>query len=76
MLQSSTSRDNVPFALLVYAFGQFVEPKNWNDNKQRVKNNKTTTDDGKHLLNDLLDNLQKVCENAYNTEIKNGNFLI
>lgn len=57
---------------LVFSFGQTINPKLWNANKQRVKNNKTTTADGKHLLNDLLDSLVKVCERAYNAELKNG----
>lgn len=57
---------------LVYSFGQSVDPKNWNVNKQRVKSNKETTADGDHSLNDLLDNLQKVCEKAYKEEMKNG----
>ncbi|MCW3108454.1 MAG: Integrase family protein [Segetibacter sp.] len=55
-----------------FAFGQTIEPKNWNSEKQRVKNNRFTTTDGKHSLNDLLDNLVRVCNTAYNTEIKNG----
>jgi integrase len=58
---------------LVYSFGQIIHPDNWNKNKQRVKNNKTTTVDGKHFLNDLLDNLKKECERSYNSEIKSGN---
>src|SRR5688572_16457554 len=57
---------------LVFSFGQSINPKNWNSDRQRVKNNKATTDDGKHLINDLLDNLVKVCERAYNAELKNG----
>ena len=59
---------------LVFSFGQSVDPdkKSWNYSKQRVKNNKTTTADGDHLLNELLDNLKKVCENSYKDELKNG----
>lgn len=57
---------------LVFSFGQTIQPKNWNANKQRVKNNKTTTSDGRHLLNDLLDSLVKICERSYNAELKNG----
>jgi len=57
---------------LVFSFGQSVDPKNWNKQKQRVKNNKQTTADGDHSLNDLLDNLEKVCEKAYKSELKNG----
>lgn len=57
---------------LTFTFGQTIYPKNWNKSKQRVKNNSATTSDGKHSLNDLLDNLVTVCEKAYNKEIKNG----
>lgn len=57
---------------LLYSFGQTINPKNWNDKKQRVKSNTQTTADKQYLLNDLLDNLKKECENAYNKEIKNG----
>ena len=60
--------------VLVFTFGQTIEDpkKNWNGSKQRVKNNQATTADGKHSLNDLLDNLVAVCEKAYNKEISNG----
>jgi len=57
---------------LVFSFGQNIDPANWKRSKQRVKSNAETTADGKHSLNDLLDNLANVCEKAYNTEIKNG----
>lgn len=57
---------------LVFSFGQSIDPKNWNDNKQRVKSNKQTTADGDHSLNDLLGNLKEVCEKAYKDELKNG----
>src|ERR1051326_9595119 len=57
---------------LVYSFGQSIAPKNWNPGKQRVKNNRLTTADKKHNLNDLLKNLEKECTEAYNAEIKNG----
>lgn len=57
---------------LVFSFGQSVDPKNWNANKQRVKNNRETTADGDHSLNDLLSNLQKVLEKAYKEELRNG----
>ena len=58
--------------ILKYYIGQSVHPKKWNDNKQRVKNNKETTADGKHYLNDLLDNLAKECKVAYNEALKTG----
>jgi integrase len=57
---------------LTFSFGQVINPKNWNKEKQRVKSNTQTTADGKYLLNDLLDNLEKECKKAYNTELKNG----
>jgi integrase len=57
---------------LVFSFGQSISPKNWNAAKQRVKSNKQTTADGEHSLNDLLKNLQEVCEVAYKNELKNG----
>ncbi|SFP92198.1 site-specific integrase [Parafilimonas terrae] len=53
-------------------FGQRVKPGNWNKAKQRVKNNKETTADGKFALNNLLDSLAKECERAYNVEMKSG----
>ena len=58
--------------VLVYTFGQTIVPNNWNAEKQRVKNNRQTTEDGQNLLNDLLDNLAKVTKTAYNNELKNG----
>ena len=58
---------------LVYTFNHTINPKDWDSKKQRVKANKrTTTADGKYLLNDLLDNLEEVLLKAYNTELKNG----
>jgi integrase len=51
---------------LVFSFGQSIDPKNWN------ANNKQTTSDGDHSLNDLLDNLKEVCEKAYKEELRNG----
>src|SRR5688572_2683622 len=58
--------------VLVYTFGQNIQPGNWNRQLQRVKSNKQTTADGQHSLNDLLDNLKKVCLQAYNKELRNG----
>lgn len=57
---------------LTYSTKQTIDPKNWLKGKQRVKSNNQTTEDGKHSLNELLDNLETVLENAYNCEIKNG----
>ena len=58
--------------VLVFAFGQTINAANWHVDKQRIKSNKETTADGKHSLNDLLDNLQKVCTKAYNEALKTG----
>jgi hypothetical protein len=55
-----------------FAFGQNVDPNNWNKKKQRLKKNTHTTADGKHALNDLLDNLERVCFETYNKELANG----
>jgi len=57
---------------LTFAFGQSISPGDWSKTRQRVKSNKATTADGQYSLNDLLDNLEKECLRAYNTEIKNG----
>ena len=57
---------------LKYSFGQFVEAKDWNDNKEIVKNKEATTKDGKFYLNELLNNLKKVCEKKYNESLPNG----
>jgi integrase len=56
----------------VYTFGQTINPKNWNSKKNRVKSNQQTTADGKHSLNDLLQNLQDLTEKTYNELLKNG----
>ncbi len=57
---------------LFYSFGQTINLKDWNEEKERVKKKDKTTADGKHSLNDLLDNLQKLCEKSYNQALKNG----
>lgn len=58
---------------LVYSFGQKVAKSNWDKPKQRLKkSNKAVTADGQHLLNDLLDALEKEFTIAYNKEIKTG----
>lgn len=57
---------------LVFAFGQTIAPANWSKAKQRVKNNRQTTRDGQHSLNDLLDNLERECQQAYNEELARG----
>lgn len=57
---------------LKYYLGEMIEPANWNESKQRVKSNRTTTKDGKYSINDLIDNLSLEVKSAYNKEIKNG----
>jgi integrase len=71
-LQFRYSGGNQGGQKFVYTFGQKVALSNWNPAKQRVKNNKTTTADGKYALNDLLDNLAELCRKSYNEELKNG----
>ncbi len=57
---------------LFFSFGQRIAPGNWNDKKQRVKNNATTTADGNYNLNQLLDTLADECEAAHKREMVNG----
>ena len=57
---------------LFYSFGQFVRPEDWNEKKQRVKNKLATTADGKFALNDLLDNLERICLKTYTESLKDG----
>lgn len=53
---------------LVFSFGQKVKPTDWDESKQRVKDKRATTDSGDHLLNDLLDSLEKVCLRTYKSQ--------
>jgi integrase len=57
---------------LFFSFGQKIKLEQWNAGKERVKKSTITTDDGKYSLNDLLDNLQRVCEKTYTAELKKG----
>lgn len=57
---------------LFYSFGQSIKPADWNEKKQRVKNKQTTTADGKFALNDLLDNLEKICLRTYSESLNDG----
>lgn len=57
---------------LKFSFGQSVKPADWNPKKQRVKSNNETTEDGKRSLNNLLDELAKECERAYNDALVDG----
>jgi len=56
----------------VYSVGESVEKKHWNESKQRVKSNTTTTKDGQYSLNDLLDKLEEVLLSTYRKELVNG----
>lgn len=57
---------------LFYSFGQVVNSEDWNFNKERIKKKEKTTLDGKYLLNDLLDTLERLCLKTYNESIKDG----
>ncbi len=57
---------------LHYSFGQSIKTTDWNEKKQRVKNKQTTTADGKFALNDLLENLEKLCYKTYSESLANG----
>ena len=57
---------------LVFSTGQTIDPKAWNPNKQRVKNNSLTTSTGDQYLNDFLNGLQSECDIAYNKSLKEG----
>jgi hypothetical protein len=57
---------------LVYSIGETVKSTQWSSKKQKLKNTSQTTKDGELNLNDLLNNLEKVVLNAYNTEKING----
>ena len=58
--------------ILKYYIGQSIHKDKWNFSKQRVKNNKQTTKDGKRYLNELLNKLANECETAYNEALKEG----
>jgi integrase len=57
---------------LVVSTGQFIDEKNWNKNKQRVKSNTTTINDGSEFLNTFLDKLELKCTKAFNAELQKG----
>lgn len=52
--------------------GQSVPLNLWDRNKQRVKNNNATTNDGVHYINDLLTNMEGVLLTAYRKESSSG----
>jgi hypothetical protein len=57
---------------LYYSFGQMIDWDNWDKKKEQVKNKLETTADGKFRLNDLLDELKKLCIKTYNEALKTG----
>lgn len=57
---------------LVFTFNEKVKPSSWNPKKQRVKAISQTSADGRYLLNDYLDSIEKFLISAYNAELKNG----
>ena len=59
---------------LVFCFGQtvFNAKKNWDYDIKRFKNNSYNRADGIIFINNLLDNLKKVCERNYNSKIEDG----
>src|SRR6476619_3047744 len=57
---------------LVFSFGQTIEPKYWNSDKQRVKSNRITTKSGEYSLNDTMDKLEEILLQAYRKELVNG----
>jgi integrase len=57
---------------LVFSFGQSIEPKYWNPEKQRVKSNRITTKSGEYSLNDTMDKLAEILLLNYRKELVNG----
>lgn len=57
---------------LVFSFSQRVDPKDWNSNKQRVKNNNVLVENGTTSLNLLLDTLKETCIKEYRNALPNG----
>lgn len=55
-----------------YYLKQSIDKSKWNNKKQRAKDGNLKTADGKHGLNDLLNNLANLCIEAYHTELANG----
>ncbi len=57
---------------LVFSFGQKIEPADWDSNKQKVKSNKKTINEGLTALNDLMENLRTVFLRTYNELVVKG----
>lgn len=57
---------------VIFSFNQQIEPKQWNEKKQRVKTNAKTAASGDDYINDLLDSLERVCLNAYKKQVGTG----
>jgi integrase len=56
---------------LRYNLKEKINPDKWNPKKQKVKDG-TKTADGKHSLNDFLDNVADIVKDAYRDEKVNG----
>lgn len=57
---------------IVFSFNQQIKPSIWSKKKQRIKSNAQTSANGDEYINDLLDNLERICMNAYKSQIRNG----
>ena len=57
---------------LFYSFGQAVKFKDWDKAKERVINKLATIEDGEYALNDLMDNLQRICKRTFKECLKDG----
>lgn len=57
---------------LVFTFNEKVNHKAWSEKRQRVKGTSQTTEDGKFLLNDFLNDLEANLIRIYREELKNG----
>lgn len=57
---------------LQYTTGQSINPKLWDKEKQKIKLNSVTTQDGKHYINDLLRSMTDTVTSAYHKESAKG----
>lgn len=58
---------------LRWSWGDAIDPKKWNADKQRVKSSKETDESGEYFINDLLETFEKVLLKAYQAEkVKGG----
>lgn len=56
---------------VVFSFGTSIDPKDWNKKKQRAKSDKLTSGQGQYI-NDTLNDLERVCLEAYRKQLING----